>query len=208
MQKCSNASATMGTATSHRSIGASTPRASTTITPTLTSPHPAVPRHGVHLVIGWTAVIWMAIVAGYAVSLWQPSQASSSSVDRDGISSSSSFASWIWPINKNDGTAANKWAAVVPPIEIPEYTSIQDKVGSAQERWLHPDLFPLTAQTIVGFVCSALALMIAAGGGIGGGGVLVPIYILIMGFSPKYAIPLSNVTILGEHPKHVYGSTA
>eukprot|EP00592_Proboscia_alata_P002825 CAMPEP_0194375884 /NCGR_PEP_ID=MMETSP0174-20130528/24431_1 /TAXON_ID=216777 /ORGANISM="Proboscia alata, Strain PI-D3" /LENGTH=401 /DNA_ID=CAMNT_0039156361 /DNA_START=325 /DNA_END=1530 /DNA_ORIENTATION=+ len=39
--------------------------------------------------------------------------------------------------------------------------------------------------------------MIAAGGGIGGGGVLVPIYILVMGFSPKNAIPLSNVTIFG-----------
>lgn len=39
--------------------------------------------------------------------------------------------------------------------------------------------------------------MIAAGGGIGGGGVLVPIYILVMRFSPKHAIPLSNVTILG-----------
>jgi hypothetical protein len=157
-------------------------------------------------VIGWTAVIWMAIVVGYAVSFLQPSQASSSSVEHDGLSSSSSsssFASWIWP-SSNDGTASNKWAAVVPPIEIPEYTSLQDKVGSAQERWLHPDLFPLTAQTIVGFVCSALALMIAAGGGIGGGGVLVPIYILIMGFSPKYAIPLSNVTILGEHPKHIW----
>jgi len=32
---------------------------------------------------------------------------------------------------------------------------------------------------------------------VGGGGILVPIFILVMGFSPKYAIPLSNVTILG-----------
>ena len=39
--------------------------------------------------------------------------------------------------------------------------------------------------------------MIAAGGGIGGGGVLVPIYILVMGFSPKKAIPLSNITVFG-----------
>jgi uncharacterized membrane protein YfcA len=39
--------------------------------------------------------------------------------------------------------------------------------------------------------------MIAAGGGIGGGGVLVPIYILVMGFSPKHAIPLSNITVFG-----------
>ena len=39
--------------------------------------------------------------------------------------------------------------------------------------------------------------MIAAGGGIGGGGILVPLYILVLGFSPRRAIPLSNVTILG-----------
>jgi len=40
-------------------------------------------------------------------------------------------------------------------------------------------------------------LMIAAGGGIGGGGMLVPIYILVLGFTAKHAIPLSNVTVLG-----------
>ena len=39
--------------------------------------------------------------------------------------------------------------------------------------------------------------MLAAGGGIGGGGMLVPLYVLIMGFSPKYAIPLSNITVFG-----------
>ena len=46
-------------------------------------------------------------------------------------------------------------------------------------------------------VCATLGLMVAAGGGIGGGGMLVPIYILVLGFSPKYAIPLSNVTVFG-----------
>jgi uncharacterized membrane protein YfcA len=40
-------------------------------------------------------------------------------------------------------------------------------------------------------------LIIAAGGGIGGGGILVPIYILVLGFSSKRAIPLSNVTVFG-----------
>merc|ERR1712166_1084102 len=37
---------------------------------------------------------------------------------------------------------------------------------------------------------------IAAGGGIGGGGVMVPILILVMGFTIKAAIPLSSATIL------------
>ena len=30
-----------------------------------------------------------------------------------------------------------------------------------------------------------------------GGGILVPIYILVMEFSPKHAIPLSNITVFG-----------
>eukprot|EP01035_Chromulina_nebulosa_P017923 gene17923-23544_t len=40
--------------------------------------------------------------------------------------------------------------------------------------------------------------MIAASGGIGGGGILVPLLILVFDFHPKYAIPLSNFTILGS----------
>lgn len=61
----------------------------------------------------------------------------------------------------------------------------------------HKPLFPLTTPDYYGFALAVLGLMIAAGGGIGGGGILVPIYILVMGFSPKHAIPLSNITVLG-----------
>lgn len=50
---------------------------------------------------------------------------------------------------------------------------------------------------IATFILGALGLMIAAAGGIGGGGILVPIYILVLNFSPKYAVPLSNITIFG-----------
>jgi len=49
-----------------------------------------------------------------------------------------------------------------------------------------------------GFVVAACLICVAAGGGIGGGGVLVPTYIFVLGFDPKYAIPLSNCTILGS----------
>mmetsp|Transcript_32744 Transcript_32744/g.37244 ORF Transcript_32744/g.37244 Transcript_32744/m.37244 type:complete len:589 (-) Transcript_32744:141-1907(-) len=58
-------------------------------------------------------------------------------------------------------------------------------------------LTPLQSSDYVGFFCATIGLMIAAGGGIGGGGILVPIYILVMGFSPKHAIPLSNITVFG-----------
>ncbi|EED94211.1 predicted protein, partial [Thalassiosira pseudonana CCMP1335] len=49
----------------------------------------------------------------------------------------------------------------------------------------------------LGFFFAALGLVLAAGGGIGGGGILVPVYILILDFLPKHAIPLSNVTVFG-----------
>lgn len=37
--------------------------------------------------------------------------------------------------------------------------------------------------------------MIAAGGGLGGGGLFVPILILITGFSPTDAVPLSSAVV-------------
>lgn len=58
-------------------------------------------------------------------------------------------------------------------------------------------LLPLTDRDIAGFVVATLGLLIASGGGIGGGGILVPTYILVMGFPTKWAVPLSNVTVLG-----------
>ena len=61
----------------------------------------------------------------------------------------------------------------------------------------HKPLYPLDNQDYLGFACAVVGLMVAAGGGIGGGGILVPIYILIMKFSPKHAIPLSNITVFG-----------
>lgn len=44
---------------------------------------------------------------------------------------------------------------------------------------------------------ASIGLMIAASGGIGGGGILVPLFMLVLGFRPKHAIALSNFTILG-----------
>lgn len=77
-----------------------------------------------------------------------------------------------------------------------------------------PSLFPFLVKDYVGFVAAVAALMLSAGGGIGGGGILVPIYILIFDFSVKHAIPLVSVTVLGgavannifnvskRHPNH------
>jgi uncharacterized membrane protein YfcA len=76
-------------------------------------------------------------------------------------------------------------------------TTTTTKLGKFIYHSHHKDFFPLDISDWIGFACATLGLMVAAGGGIGGGGILVPIYILIMGFSAKQAIPLSNVTVLG-----------
>lgn len=60
-----------------------------------------------------------------------------------------------------------------------------------------PPLFPLQPLDYAGFACAVVGLMLAAGSGIGGGGILVPIYILVLNFPIKHAIPLASVTILG-----------
>jgi uncharacterized membrane protein YfcA len=84
------------------------------------------------------------------------------------------------------------------------YYSSQGRLGlfrQSQEEedvYEHEKKIEWDAQDIAGFIFASLMITIAAGGGIGGGGVLVPTYIFILGFEPKYAIPLSNCTILGS----------
>ncbi|CAK0781249.1 hypothetical protein CVIRNUC_005324 [Coccomyxa viridis] len=61
----------------------------------------------------------------------------------------------------------------------------------------HKPLFPLTRADWIGYGFAAISLFIAAGGGIGGGGILVPLYILLLGFNTDTAVALSNITIVG-----------
>jgi len=60
-----------------------------------------------------------------------------------------------------------------------------------------PHLFPLTEREIVGYFIASAALTLGASGGIGGGGIVVPVYLLVMGLAPKVAIPIGAVTVLG-----------
>lgn len=62
----------------------------------------------------------------------------------------------------------------------------------------HKDLFPLDTSDWWGTILVILGLLVAASGGIGGGGILVPLFILVFQFKPRYAIPLSNFCILGS----------
>lgn len=70
-------------------------------------------------------------------------------------------------------------------------------VRNLADRNSHKDLFPLDSSDYIGTVFVVLGLIIAASGGIGGGGILVPLFILVFHFTPMKAIPLSNFTIFG-----------
>ncbi|CAM9756197.1 unnamed protein product, partial [Choristocarpus tenellus] len=68
--------------------------------------------------------------------------------------------------------------------------------GTGRHHW-HKPLHPVNSWDVLGVGLAMIGLMIAAAGGIGGGGILVPLYILVLQFDPKHAIPLSNITIFG-----------
>eukprot|EP00929_Paragymnodinium_shiwhaense_P047270 TRINITY_DN23971_c0_g3_i1.p1 TRINITY_DN23971_c0_g3~~TRINITY_DN23971_c0_g3_i1.p1 ORF type:complete len:530 (-),score=135.42 TRINITY_DN23971_c0_g3_i1:215-1804(-) len=61
----------------------------------------------------------------------------------------------------------------------------------------HKELWPLSSRDIGSLLLMAVGLIIAAGGGIGGGSILVPLLMICMRWHPKHAVALSNVTICG-----------
>lgn len=68
----------------------------------------------------------------------------------------------------------------------------------------HKNLFPIDHADVIGSFLVSVSLMIAASGGIGGGGILVPLLIMVFGFHPKYAIPLCNSTVFGSSITNVF----
>jgi len=60
-----------------------------------------------------------------------------------------------------------------------------------------PRLLPLSRKDKIGYVLIVMALTLGASGGIGGGGIVVPVYLLVLGLTPRVAIPIGSVTVLG-----------
>ena len=61
----------------------------------------------------------------------------------------------------------------------------------------HKSAWPPSGVEVGAFLLSLVGLLLAASGGIGGGGFIVPIYVMMLDFSARQAVALSNVTILG-----------
>jgi Sulfite exporter TauE/SafE len=86
-----------------------------------------------------------------------------------------------------------------------------DDMGVQQEAYYHwddsyfswdvidtiPKLLPIDRRKLVGFFIAFVGMLLGASGGAGGGGVVVPIYILVLGLPIQAAIPVGAMTILG-----------
>lgn len=62
---------------------------------------------------------------------------------------------------------------------------------------LGKDLLPLEWPDIVGAILAVFMAAFANAGGIGGGGLFVPLLVLVFGLEVQYAIPLSKVMVFG-----------
>lgn len=80
----------------------------------------------------------------------------------------------------------------------PAQTSCQHYDDSKDDRrCLHKPLFPMSGQDWAAVFLVILASSLSAGGGIGGGGLLVPVYVLVLNFETNMATALSLATISG-----------
>ncbi|CAJ1367695.1 unnamed protein product [Effrenium voratum] len=71
------------------------------------------------------------------------------------------------------------------------------RLGDREMFDYHKDLFPMDMSDLLCFAVAGASVMVASGGGVGGGGILVPLYMLFLNFRPRHAVALSNFTILG-----------
>ena len=70
------------------------------------------------------------------------------------------------------------------------YELLEGPLGHNTKDEDHKRLWPLSARDVAGFLIAAVGLFIAAGGGLGGGGILVPVYILLIGARLAVCLPL------------------
>lgn len=60
-----------------------------------------------------------------------------------------------------------------------------------------PPTMTASTKEVIGFMLASLGVTLGSSAGIGGGGIVVPVYIIVMGLTPRWAIPLGSVTVLG-----------
>lgn len=92
-------------------------------------------------------------------------------------------------------TLQNRETGVLEPQYAPNANGDVVEIAYCIEK----DLFsPFSWNDAIGTLIAFASTALGSGCGIGGGGLLVPLYIFVMGLSPKHAIPLSKATIFGN----------
>lgn len=67
----------------------------------------------------------------------------------------------------------------------------------SEDKCHHKNLFPLEVIEYFGIISLYILAGLSNAGGIGGGAMMLPVIILMLGFLPQYSIPLSQVIIFG-----------
>jgi hypothetical protein len=80
--------------------------------------------------------------------------------------------------------------------EVSAYNICQEVEGEAEKQCRHKPLFPMEGQEIVGSFVFALIMLLSNVGGIGGGGVAIPLVMVFFNFSMKPAIAISSFSIM------------
>ena len=83
------------------------------------------------------------------------------------------------------------------PADYDDYITGDDDFYNFIEDYYPPSLFPLDGRAVIGFMLASFGVVLGSSGGIGGGGIVIPVYIIVSGLSPRAAIPLGSITVLG-----------
>jgi hypothetical protein len=131
------------------------------------------------LVIPWASMVIVAVIATGVVLY------NNHCNGEDGSAEDKYYSSFFFDTGDLTDEASSSKGSILERL-LSTVTVEQHHVHKPVYEENHPPLFPLSMADRLGFTLAIIGLMIAAGGGIGGGGILVPIYILVMGFSPKH----------------------
>ncbi|TMW56183.1 hypothetical protein Poli38472_008831 [Pythium oligandrum] len=95
------------------------------------------------------------------------------------------------------GQAIQRCRLVEPSTDAMSHNALGEEVQTTY--CIEKDLFdPFTWDDGLATFLAFLSTALGSGCGLGGGGLLVPAFILVIGLNPKHAIPLSKATIFGN----------
>lgn len=80
--------------------------------------------------------------------------------------------------------------------EVNAYMLCMEVEGEVEKQCKHKPLFPMEGQEIAGSFVFALVMLLSNVGGIGGGGVAIPLVMVFFNFSMKPAIAISSFSIM------------